>query len=637
MSGSRKSPLAVFALCAVCLLGACGGGREPVRIGSQAFTEQKILAEMMALLAEDAGVPVIRAIPYGDNRRSLAAIQVGEIDAYPEYDGSLFALIGLPATATRGITPEKTRKLVEPLGLRWMQPFGFENDFVLAVRRDFALQRDVRTISDLASLPEGVSVAADSGFRARPVDGLYALARRYGFEITDASVFPVDDRMAAYEALASRAVDVATVFRTDPWLGGYGILALEDDLGFFPVYQPAPLVRADVLEAYPQLADAWSGLAGKIDIERMQLLNARVDGGGEDYRNVARQALEELGLLPAQPTQEEPKGELTLAVTPLSDLGYLPIRAAAALREVMPARRLTVRAVAVPAEAVRSGEARFGLVGAEDFFRVDETGRLERVTDIEAVGMVGNRLLHVIARPDNVDPAGWERLAVGPEGSGSWNIAKIVIETLGLEDKIELISTADFNAQREALDDGDADALVVIAERGHAGIMRLLGDLEHRLVDTGVLEGDSPVLRYPFLRPVVIPAGVYPGQSEPIDTLATQAVLASRVPPDDDGLGESGPGFVPGVFTRLPQRLPFDTAARIRDALRSTEAVDPTLPASPGLYPETPPVRPRISVRPGVVAMNVLAVAFLTAMVMLYLTALPKNPALTMSSAVDDD
>jgi hypothetical protein len=369
----------------------------------------------------------------------------------------------------------------------------------------------------------------------------------------------------------------------------------------------------------------------------MQQLNARVEGSGEDYRTVARQALEELGLLPAQPAAEQPKGELTLAVTPLSDLGYLPIRAAAALREVMPARRLTVKAVARPAEAVRSGEARFGLVGAEEFFRMDDTGRLERVADIEAVGMVGNRLVHVIARADNVDPKDWEQIAVGPEGSGSWTIAKIVIETLGLEDQITLVSGPDFTAQRESLDAGDTDAMLVMAERGHAGIMRLLGDGDHRLVDTGVLEGDSPVLRYPFLRPVVIPVGVYPGQTEPVDTLSTQAVLASRVPPDDDGLGESGPGFVPGVFTRLPQRLPFDTAARIEDALRSTEAVDPTLPASPGLYPETPPARPRVSVRPGVVVLNVLAVAFLVGMVMLYLMAVPKNPALPMSSAVDDE
>jgi hypothetical protein len=286
---------------------------------------------------------------------------------------------------------------------------------------------------------------------------------------------------------------------------------------------------------------------------------------------------------------------------------------------------------------VRNGDVRFGLVGAEEFFHVREDGRLERVENIEAVGVVGTRLLHVIARNDNPDPEKWQRIAVGPEGSSSWNIASIVVDTLGLAGQITLVESADFSVAREHLDEGDVDAIVLVAERGHAGIMRLLGDPAYRLVDTGLLGDDSPVLHYPYLRPAVIPRDVYPGSTGPVPTLATQAVLASRVPPEDDGLGESGPAFVPGVFTRLPQRLPFDTAARIEAALDFPEMVDPTLPASPGLYPETPPARPHVSMRPGAVVLNVLAVAFLVAMVVLYTTALPKDPALATHTAGDDD
>jgi glycine betaine/choline ABC-type transport system substrate-binding protein len=53
------SLLALSALLAVSLLlGGCEDDFKRVRIGSQDFTEQKILAEMMALLAEQAGVSV---------------------------------------------------------------------------------------------------------------------------------------------------------------------------------------------------------------------------------------------------------------------------------------------------------------------------------------------------------------------------------------------------------------------------------------------------------------------------------------------------------------------------------------------------------------------------------------------------
>ena len=79
------------------LLVACAEVGEPIRIGSLDFTEQKLLAEMMALLAEQAGVDVKRAIPYGNNRKSLEAIQRGVIDAYPAYDGTLLVLSGRPA------------------------------------------------------------------------------------------------------------------------------------------------------------------------------------------------------------------------------------------------------------------------------------------------------------------------------------------------------------------------------------------------------------------------------------------------------------------------------------------------------------------------------------------------------------
>jgi hypothetical protein len=142
----------------------------------------------------------------------------------------------------------------------------------------------------------------------------------------------------------------------------------------------------------------------------MRRLNGRVERKGDDYRDVAKRHLEELGLLPESPRATEPRGTVVLAVTPMSDLGYLPIRAAEAIREVMPARRLQVAQHEIPAEAVRDGSARFGLVGAEEFFDIGPDGTLARVPEIEAVGAVGSRLAHVIARESDPDPAQWQRI-----------------------------------------------------------------------------------------------------------------------------------------------------------------------------------------------------------------------------------
>ena len=121
------------------LIAGCAEVREPIRIGSQDFAEQKLLAEMMALLAEQAGVKVERAIPYGENRKSLEAIQRGVLDAYPEYDGTLLVLSGGPALNDPAAAAAAARALVEPLGLSWLEPFGLEDSFALAVRRDLAI------------------------------------------------------------------------------------------------------------------------------------------------------------------------------------------------------------------------------------------------------------------------------------------------------------------------------------------------------------------------------------------------------------------------------------------------------------------------------------------------------------------
>jgi glycine betaine/choline ABC-type transport system substrate-binding protein len=611
------------------LIGGCGDDFKRVRIGSHDFTEQKILAEMMALLAEQAGVRVERAIPYGDNRRSLQAIQRGILDAYPEYDGTLLSLSGVPRIRDSNRATDAVRELVEPLGLAWLEPFGLDDGFALAVRRDMAIRRDVGEISALAEMPEALTFAADEGYLARPVDGLYALARRYGLNIGKVELFPVGDRNRIFNALADQHVDVAEVFMTDARLDDYGILTLRDDLGFYPVYRPAPLVRQETLARFPALEDAWNRLAGRIGTDDMRRLNGRVERQGKDYRDVARLHLEELGLLPEAPAASEPRGTVTLAVTPLSDLGYLPIRAAEAIREVMPARRLQVSQSNVPSDAVRDGSARFGLLGAEDFHDIGPGGELSMAGDIEAVGAVGSRIAHVVARAGDTDPRAWRRVGTGVEGTGNWKATWMLLDAVGLLGDIEMVEIADPMQAADKLAAGEVDALVGMVEQGHAGLVKLLQESDFVLVDLAEVEGANLALRYPFLRPARLPANTYPRQDQLLNTVSSQVVLATRLPPQRDLLGESGPGFVPGVFTRLPQRLPFDTARALSEALDTPEAVDPLLPASPGLIPDTPPTKQRFTADIVAALLNALAVAFLVAMLVLYLRPLPENPALT--------
>jgi hypothetical protein len=137
--------------------------------------------------------------------------------------------------------------------------------------------------------------------------------------------------------------------------------------------------------------------------------------------------------------------------------------------------------------------------------------------------------------------------------------------------------------------------------------------------------GETISLRHPYLRPARLPANTYPNQPEAIETVSAQAVLATRVPPTQGLLGSSGPGVVAGIFTRLPQRLPFDTARRLSAALAFPELPDPLLPISPGLRPDTPPASRRLAFHLVPALLNTLALAFLVAIFLLYRQPVPRR------------
>jgi len=627
----------LLAFCLALILAGCGPNRDPVRVTSNDFAEQRLLAEMMVLLAENADVRAEHVLAYGNNRKNLEALRQGVIDAYPEYSGTLLALTGTPPWLTGGDNHARARALVAPLGLTYLEPFGLDNRFALAVRRDLAFAFGLETISDLSRIPGELRFAADEGYLERSVDGLYALTRRYGLELGPVSVFPIGAREQLFRSLAERTVDVAEVFQTDARLASYGTVTLRDDLDFFTRYEPAPLVRAQVLDTHPALREAWGTLAGLIDTETMRELNGRVERGGEDYRDVARSFLEARGLLPQSGAAQRSQRFVKLAVSPFADRGYLPIRAADAIRQAQPGVRLTVETTHSPADAVRQGKVRLGLVGADEFYRLDPRDEPQLVGGLEAVGVVGTRLAHVFSVPGATPPQEWRRLATGPEGGTSWHVSGLILHALGAEDRIERVPYDDFNLLAAALRDGEVDGGALMVELRQAGLMNLLQTNGLTLVDLPVFRGGSPALRYAFLRLARIPAGTYPNQDDVIETVSTQVVLASRLPNDTDRLGESGPGYVPGVFTRLPQRLPFETARRLNEALDSPEAVDPLLPASPGLRPETPELRPKVYANAWSALLNVLAIAFLVAMAMLYFRKLPTQPALQVDDARPED
>lgn len=253
------------------------GGPAPVRLGAKTFTEQYLLAEVLADSARAAGFAVERVESLGSTI-IFDALASGELDAYVDYTGTLWANhlrrtdVADPDTVLR----EVTRWLAQTHGITCLGRLGFENAYALAMRRDRAEALGVRTLEDLARRAPALTLGGDYEFFERPE--WTRLREVYGLAPREQRSF---DATFLYEAVARGEVDVITAFSSDGRLAAYELLVLEDVRRAFPPYD-AVLLLGPRAAPHPGLADALRPLVGALDVELMRAANQRVDVDGED-------------------------------------------------------------------------------------------------------------------------------------------------------------------------------------------------------------------------------------------------------------------------------------------------------------------------------------------------------------------
>ncbi len=281
--------------------------KPALTVGSTNYTEQFILAEMCALLLEDAGYPIQVEHNIGGTLVIHEARNAGEIDVHVEYTGSGLTVLEKDVSEIRtpDMTPDEVVDAVydvvkkgyaEKFDAVWLEPIGINNTYALAMRREQAEELGVKTISDLVEHAPDLALGGSQEFIVRP-DGLPGLEDTYGIEFGSADGM---ESGLMYEALDNENVDVISAFSTDGRIISMDFVLLEDDKGFFPPYYASPVVRGDAIEASPEIADVLNQMGGLIDNDTMAQLNLRVDEGGEEPRPVAREFLTEQELLPAE-------------------------------------------------------------------------------------------------------------------------------------------------------------------------------------------------------------------------------------------------------------------------------------------------------------------------------------------------
>ncbi|HET6803795.1 MAG: glycine betaine ABC transporter substrate-binding protein [Betaproteobacteria bacterium] len=271
---------------------------QTIVVGGKNFTEQQIMSQMTAQLLQAKGFkPDVKA---GMGSAVLRQAQEsGQIDVYWEYTGtSLITYNKINDRLSPADTYAKVKELDAAKGLVWLNPSKANNTYSLAMNQDEAKKLGIATISDLAAKVKGgakLTLASNAEFYARP-DGLKPLEERYGFEFPRESVKRMDTGLV-YQALKEKQVDVGLVFATDGRVPAFNFVVLKDDKGFFPNYALTPVVRKQVLDANPKLAEYLNALSAKLDDATMARLNASVDVDKKTVEDVARTFLKEQGLV----------------------------------------------------------------------------------------------------------------------------------------------------------------------------------------------------------------------------------------------------------------------------------------------------------------------------------------------------
>ncbi len=290
--------------------GAPPGASRPaggaVVVASKPDTEGAILGYMIGLLLEQGGIPVSYRIGYGTTLDIRAALVGGRVDIYPEYTGNAGLFHAVPhdsAWKHSETALARARELDAPQGVVWLTPAPASNAWAIAVRREIAGSNRDPSLEDFARWVKTggkVKLAASNEFLMNPL-ALPAFEKAYGFSLSQRQIMIVSGGDTAETlraaAVGKYGVNAAMVYGTDGGIAAMGLKLLRDTLAVQPVYQPAPVVRAEVLAAHPGIPDLLAPAFAGLSQETLQALNAQVQFENREPRAVAEAHLRGRGLL----------------------------------------------------------------------------------------------------------------------------------------------------------------------------------------------------------------------------------------------------------------------------------------------------------------------------------------------------
>lgn len=273
-----------------------------IKVGSKNFTEQLIVGKILAIMLKSAGADVQDLTNIPGSVAARQAQLVDQIDIEYEYTGTAWIIYLGHANPI----PDEQKQYeavrdedAQANDLEWLPPAPMNNTYGFAANAEVAKKLGVETLSDMFKLPSSdLTFCVENEFANR-ADGFKPVVEAYGVDYGSLKSGQVKtfDTGAVYAAVDGGECNFGEIFTTDGRIKALDLTVMEDDKEFFPKYNLSPVVRKEILDAYPQIADLLNPINEKLTDETLIELNGKVDVDGQKPVDVAMDWLKSEGFL----------------------------------------------------------------------------------------------------------------------------------------------------------------------------------------------------------------------------------------------------------------------------------------------------------------------------------------------------
>lgn len=264
-----------------------------ITIGSKLDVDGQLNAQMYALLLEKQGYKITTKLGLGQTPVLDQALKSGDIDLYPEFTGTALSLLDLPATqdAQQAYQSVKTA-YEERFKITWLDPaYGLNDSYAICTSKDVAAEKNLKSLDDLAPIAGDLTIATQQDGIEAAVD---PVEKAYG--LTFGKTVQISEQLG-FGAVENGDADVNVCYTTDPSIVVNDFVILADSKGVFPIYNPAPIVRDELLQKAPDVAETLNALQPHLTTDVILGLIKKVSVDHEEIIDVAREFLQQEGLL----------------------------------------------------------------------------------------------------------------------------------------------------------------------------------------------------------------------------------------------------------------------------------------------------------------------------------------------------